>query len=173
MSDDIEGALVALRMAMQVEKDGHWFYHGAAERSHDARTKALFSSLADDEVQHLHWIEAQHEALLQDGQWLDTASDLPKAESAEGKHPSIFSREQLEQGVSAYTSELSALRQAYLLEKDAVAFYAKAAAETDDPHGQTMYHRLTAWERKHQQVLETEYKFLVGQFKTEMGFAPF
>lgn len=173
MAGEIEGNLLALRIAMQMEKDGHQFYLSAADKSDDSRTKAIFSTLANDEVQHLHWLKAQYEGLLQDKQWPSTAGDVPRVEFAEGEPTPIFSQERLTEEVSIYTSELSALRQAYLLEKDAVAFYAKAATETNDPHGQAMYQALAAWEQEHQQVLETEYKFLAEQFKTQMGFAPF
>jgi rubrerythrin len=62
---------------------------------------------------------------------------------------------------------------AYLIEKNAVAFYTKAARETEDTVGSAMYQDLAKWEGTHQRVLEREYQFLANRFKLDMGFAPF
>lgn len=62
---------------------------------------------------------------------------------------------------------------AYLIEKNAVEFYTKAARETDDPAGKAMYEELAGWEKGHQQMLEEEYRLLADRFKLDMGFAPF
>jgi rubrerythrin len=85
----------------------------------------------------------------------------------------IFSREALREDISVYTSELSALRMAFLMEKDAVAFYSKAASETDDPDGKAMYEYLVGMEEEHQQILEEEYNALAMEFWATMGFEPF
>jgi rubrerythrin len=83
------------------------------------------------------------------------------------------SRERVEQNVVAYTSDLSALRVAYLIEKDAVDFYRRAARETDDPNGKRIFLDLVKMEEGHLALLQGEYDFLRGQFQTAMGFAPF
>ena len=93
---------------------------------------------------------------------------LPPVEGAP-----IFSRERVEQNIVAYTSDLSALRVAYLIEKDAVDFYRRAARETDDPNGKRIYLDLARMEESHLALLQGEYDFLRGQFQTAMGFAPF
>jgi rubrerythrin len=73
----------------------------------------------------------------------------------------------------AYTSELSALRMAYLIEKDAVDFYTHAADQTSDVNGRRMFLDLVKMEQGHLDLLEGEYSFLRGQFQTAMGFSPF
>ncbi|MGB9300675.1 MAG: rubrerythrin family protein, partial [Anaerolineae bacterium] len=72
-----------------------------------------------------------------------------------------------------YTSDLSALRMAFLIEKDAVAFYTRAAAETEDRDGKEMYERLVEMETEHQRILEEEYNALAKEFWGNMGFEPF
>jgi rubrerythrin len=170
---DLQSALVALDVAIQTERDGREFYLRAAERSRDGGGKVLFVSLADDELEHLRLLESQREALVGEGQWLppskleeDTTPDI-----AEGVP--LFSRERLAENVSAYTSDLSALRLAFLIEKDAVAFYTRAAAETEDGHGKEVYRRLAEMETEHQRILEEEYNALAKAFRSEMGFEPF
>jgi rubrerythrin len=166
-------AIGALRMAIRVEQNGYRFYRRAAEETDDPKGKELFNGLADDEVAHESILKTRLEALERDGKWKDVAAEEWPSESSFDEEQPIFSRERIEEGVHDYTTELSALRMAYLIEKNAVAFYTKAARETEDPVGKAMYQDLVDWEKSHQRVLEQEYRFLAERFKLDMGFAPF
>ena len=144
---DLRSALTALDVAIQTEKDGLEFYRRAAERTSDPGGKVLFASLADDELEHLRLLEPQREALTRDGHW------LPRSKTGEEAHPTkvegapIFSREAVGVDINSHTSDLSALRMAFLIEKDAVAFYTKAAAETEDENGRAMTSAWRRWRR--------------------------
>jgi rubrerythrin len=170
---DLKGALVALDVAIQTEKDGREFYERAAARTGDAGGRVLFMSLADDELEHLRILESQRESLVSDGRWLSSR------ETEEQPRPSvlagvpIFSRQSVAEKVNEHTSELSALRMALLIEKDSVAFYSKAAQETEDPEGRSMYARLVEMEKEHQRILDEEYTALSKEFWHTMGFEPF
>jgi rubrerythrin len=173
MEEDIGKAIGALKMAIRVEQNGYRFYRRAAEETDDPKGKQLFNSLAEDEEAHESILKSRLKALERDGEWKDVgAEEWPGESPFTGEDP-IFSRERIEKGVEDYTSELSALRMAYLIEKNAFEFYTKAARETEDPVGKAMYQDLADWEKNHQSVLETEYRFLADQFKLDMGFAPF
>ena len=173
MDAEVERAIGALRMAMRIEQNGYRFYRRAAGETNDPKAKAFFTGLAEDEVAHEAVLRTRLRALEEDGAWLPVAEDeWPTGGPRSGAEP-IFSQKRLEEGVSDYTSELSALRMAYLIEKNAVEFYNKAARETTDPAGRAMYEDLAAWEKVHQRVLEEEYRFLADRFKLDMGFAPF
>lgn len=169
----LHSALMVVDLAIQTEKDGREFYLGAAQKTRDPQGKTLFASLAEDELDHLRLLEAQREALTKEKRWLPHTAQPQEARPAEFKGAPIFSREALDQGVNTYTSELSALRMAYLIEKDAVAFYSRAASETDDPGGKALYEYLVGMENDHQRILEQEYGALSKQFWTSMGFEPF
>ena len=170
---DLRSALTALDVAIQTEKDGLEFYRRAAERTSDPGGKVLFASLADDELEHLRLLEPQRVALIRDGHW------LPRSKTGEEAHPTkvegapIFSREAVGVDINSHTSDLSALRMAFLIEKDAVAFYTKAAAETEDENGRAMYERLAEMEKEHQRLLGEEYDVLAKDFWGTMGFEPF
>ncbi len=168
-----QSALMALDVAIQTEKDGRDFYKRAAERSSDPGGKLLFASLADDELEHLRLLESQRKALAAEGQWLSSPRPDQRARSAKIEGAPLFSREAVTSNVNAYTSELSALRLAFLMEKDAVVFYTRAAAETVDPDGKAMYERLVEMEKEHQRILEEEYNALAKEFWRTMGFEPF
>lgn len=171
--EELASALMALGIAIQTEKDGREFYKRAAGKTDDRGGKILFTSLADDELDHLRLLETQKEALLQEGRWLPESETGAQTRPTKVEGAPIFSREAVAEDINAYTSELSALRMAYLIEKDAVAFYSRAASETEDPHGKAMYEWLVAMEKEHQRILQEEYNALAKQFWTTMGFEPF
>jgi rubrerythrin len=173
MDMDVKKALGALRMAIRVEQNGYRFYRRAAEETDDPRGKALFSRLAEEEVAHESILRARLDALERERTWTAVSDEEWPDEGPFAEGEPIFSRQRLDEDVHDYTSELSALRMAYLIEKNAVAFYTKAARQTDDPVGRGMYQDLADWEKTHQRILEQEYQFLANRFKLDMGFAPF
>jgi len=162
-------ALAVLQMAIQTEIDGHGFYTRFAEQTEDPDARVMFERLAQDEVMHLELLRNVKDTLEENGQWIEYEEvQLPPVNGAP-----IFSRERVEQNIVAHTSDLSALRVAYLIEKDAVDFYGQAARQTDDPHGKRIYLELVKMEESHLALLQGEYEFLRAQFQTAMGFAPF
>ena len=166
---DLDASLAALEMAIQTEIDGYTFYQTFAERTEDQNAQAVFRRLAQDEVMHLELLRNTKAVLEDSGQWTNVASL-----GTEGPRGApIFSRERVRQNVVAYTSDLSALRIAYLIEKDAVDFYSRAAEQTSDPNGKGMFLELVKMEQGHLDLLEGEYNFLRGQFQMAMGFSPF
>jgi rubrerythrin len=165
----MDATLAALQMAIQTEIDGYNFYQQFAEQTEDPNARAMFEQLAQDEVMHLELLRNTKAMLEESGEW--AAYKGVSLDLVEGAP--IFSRERVEQNVVAYTSDLSALRVAFLIEKDAVDFYTRAADETDDPNGERMFRDLVKMEQGHLRLLEGEYNFLRGQFQAAMGFSPF
>ena len=170
---ELESALLALDVAIQTEKDGREFYKRAAENTTDPGGRILFTSLADDELEHLGLLESQRQALAKEGHWQPGSDAEWREPPARVEGVPVFSRAALAENVNAYTSDLSALRMAFLIEKDAVAFYTKAAANTEDPGTKEMYQRLVEMEKEHQRILEEEYEALANEFWSTMGFEPF
>ncbi len=169
MTEHLKEALLALDMAIQTERDGREFYLKAAAATQHEGGRTLFARIADDELGHEVMLQARKRALLSEGRW------LPFREEAKASVPStpIFAKPLDAGELNAYTSDLSALRIAYLRERDAVEFYTRAAERADDAEGKKMYRALAEMEQAHQDALETEYKLLSEQFKAVMGFSPF
>ena len=166
---ELEAALAALQMGIQTEIDGYDFYVKFAAQTEDPGARAIFERLAQDEVMHLELLRNARAALEESGAWTEYKG-LPSS-PVEGAP--IFSRDRVEENVVTYTSDLSALRVAYLIEKDAVDFYRRAAQETDDTNGKRMYLDLVKMEEGHLALLQGEYDYLRNQFQMAMGFAPF
>jgi rubrerythrin len=123
---EIDATLAALQMAMQTEIDGHSFYQRCAVATEDENARRMFARLAQDEVMHLELLRSTMAMLQEGGEWAVyqgmTWDEL-------GGAP-IFSRERVRQNLTAYTSDLSALRVAYLIEKDAVNFSRRSRSRT-------------------------------------------
>jgi rubrerythrin len=165
----LDATLAALQMAIQTEIDGYNFYQRFSEKTQDPNARSMFQRLARDEVMHLELLR-NNKAMLEDrGDWVEYQGALPDA--VEGAP--IFSRERVKQNIVAYTSDLSALRVAYRIEKDAVDFYTRAAQQTHDPNGKQIFLSLAKMEQGHLELLQGEYDFLRDQFQMAMGFAPF
>jgi len=165
----IDSTLAALRVAIQTEIDGHNFYQRCAGATQDDSARQMFERLARDEIMHLELLRNTMTMLQESGEW----ADYRALAWDEVNGAPIFSRERVRQNVSAYTSDLSALRVAYLIEKDAVDFYTRAASEVENQNGRRMFSDLVRMEASHLHLLEREYGFLRDQFQHAMGFAPF
>jgi rubrerythrin len=166
---ELDAMLAALQMGIQTEIDGYNFYQKFAERTDDPNARAMFERLANDEAMHLELLRNNKAMLEATGEWSQYNEVARKPVTG----APIFSRERVAQNVVAYTSDLSALRVAYLIEKDAIEFYSHAAEKTQDPNGRGMFLDLAEMEKGHLDLLKGEYDFLLGQFQTTMGFAPF
>jgi rubrerythrin len=168
MADSRASAQLALEVGIQTEKDGRAFYLNASQNTHDPDGRALFARLADDELKHLALLEGQLASLRQTGGW------LPKIAPAPGKASrTVFDRKLSSAELNDLTSDLSALRVAFLIEQDAIAFYTRAGQRTDDPSGKKMFASLVAMEQSHYDLLSGEYNLLSEQYKYVMGFEPF
>ncbi|MGD2104768.1 MAG: ferritin family protein [Anaerolineae bacterium] len=173
MESEIRKARGALLMAIRIEQNGYRFYRRAAEETSDPNAKQMFEGLAQDEVAHESILRTRLKALEREGAWKTVGEEEWPDEGVRGQAETVFSSGRPEDEVHDYTSDLSAVRMAFLIEKNAVEFYSKAARETSDPVGKEMYQDLADWEKRHQRMLEREYKFLSDRFKLDMGFAPF
>ena len=96
---DLQSALLALDVAIQTEKDGREFYKRAAENTADPGGKVLFTSLADDELEHLDLLESQREALAKAGHWQPGSDAERRERPARVEGAPVFSRAALAENV--------------------------------------------------------------------------
>ncbi len=164
---DMQKIETILGLAIQTEMDGYEFYMQAAGRTADPAGQRLFRSLAADELEHRQLLETQLMAVQAGEGWSAHATLIAT------EHTPIFQPERLQQEVSAYTAELSALRMALLIEADAVTFYSQAAEAVGDEQARQLFRDLVRMEEGHRAALQREYDVLMEQFRGVMGFAPF
>ncbi|MCL5074653.1 MAG: ferritin family protein [Chloroflexi bacterium] len=168
MPDDLEEDFIALQTAMQIERDGYAFYTSVATTTADAQGKAVFRTLAEDELSHLRTLESAYQSLAEVKRWppleqgiadrkVRTPPIFPKAEKGEDDiTPTSTSAPARGEG----DHELSALRRGIQAERDSIAFYTEAAAQASDPSGKVMYQYLIEEEEGHLLILQGEYDYL-------------
>ncbi len=148
-------ALPALRQGIRLEQDGYKFYPEAAERTADPRGREMFRSLADDEKLHLRIVQDQYEGLSAGKGWVSFPQAMERrpepdfvelSRAVEGEKTidldkPLFApeREALEKPIGVEASDTDALLFALQIENERYELYRKAAIETADPAGKTMY----------------------------------
>jgi len=165
--------LVAIDVAIQIEKGGRDFYRRAAATAEDGGGRVLFAFLADAEAEHLEILKAYRQSLDRDGrrpssQGMEEARQPPVEDGLP-----LYSRLSLRQDAGAYIPDLLALRVGLLIEEAASAFYDRAAARSARADDKSLYQKLLNMETEHHRILEEEYNDLARDFSRVLGFAPF
>jgi len=154
-------ALQALKQALRLEREGRDFYLKAAERTLDEKGKAMFLSLADDERIHAETIGRQIESLEKEGVFMSLAlAEIPRIDLDKPLFPPT--REAAAERIGADPDEVQALHLGIENEIRTFDLYRNAARETDDPWGERMYTWLAAAERRHFELLMSNYESLIS-----------
>jgi rubrerythrin len=156
-----DAAMLALQEALDLEQRGQSFYEQAAKRTVDEKGKAMFRSLADDEVLHADMIQRQIDALNGGQGWqaLGVAAqgevDLDTPLFPKGKAG-------LKKAVQPDANDLDALLFGLKIESDSFDLYQREAKAATDTNAKEMYEYLAAVERTHFNLLMTNYESLSG-----------
>jgi rubrerythrin len=162
-------AEVILR-AIQTEADGYQFYSLAARNVSDPKGKDVFETLAQEELGHGRFLQAQREALQKTGQ-VDESIKLGPRAPLEGPNP-IFSND-IKGRLKTAQFEMSALSIGLQLELSSEENYRKQAERVSDPKVRAFFLELAAWESGHYQALLKQQETLKDDFWAQGGFAPF
>lgn len=157
-----------LKLAEKFEIDGYRFY---SERKKEVKSKAvadIFDHLAIMEKEHTAFIRK----LMEDLETGREISDLPN----ETQNP--FSQRYEDQKLDVTTAEddlmdLSVLRMAYLIEKDFVEFYARAAKREENAEVRKVLNLLSTWEEGHRKLIERQMEAIMERNNLDLGFYPF
>jgi len=154
--------LKVLKEAINVETDGYHFYQAAAARIKDRKVKAVFRSLAQDELDHRNVLEGLHQAIRDKTKFKLMRKGHGKKLAVRSKSP-IFSAG-FKKKIKEEHFELSALRIGQLLERNSQEFYSKHAKRSRNRDLKSLFNFLTEWEKDHLKVLIQQERFLGGKF---------
>ena len=162
MSEHPTGLAAILSKAMQLERDGHAFYLAAAEQTQAEAGRAMFLSLAKDELHHLEILDRVYRSWLGEGIW-----PSPEELALEGSRrwPVFPPPGQAAEVVTPRTSELDALRQGIAAEEASIALYQQGQDTAPTSLAKELYGYLVAQEEGHRTILQGEYDHL-----TQTGF---
>jgi rubrerythrin len=153
--------LKVVKEAINVEKDGYHFYQTAAARIRDDKGKAVFRSLAQDELDHWQVLEGLQQAIK-------TKTKFKFTHKGQGKKPAVRSKSPIfsagfKSKIKEDHFEMSALRIGQLLERNSMEFYGKHAKKTKNRDLKALFNFLVAWEKDHLQALVQQERFLKGK----------
>lgn len=160
----------ALQHAIKAERQGHDFYMMAAHTTEDAKGKKIFETLAKEELDHMHFLHGQFEAISRSGK-PDPQLKLGTKIDLQGAFP-IFS-EGIKARIHGAHYEMTALSIGIQLELDAMNFYKGEADTNPDPVIKGFFLELAEWERGHYQALLNQETSLKEDYWSDAGFAPF
>jgi rubrerythrin len=154
-------ALTALETAMEVERQGKAFYEEAAERVQDPMGKAVFQTLARDEIEHLRLLQAEYETIDSAQEWMG----LDEAKACELQTPlKVFpDKRDAAMAIAPDATDLDALKLAMEFEQKGYDSYVKAGEETNDPNGKEVFEFLAKQENSHYVFLQKTYDYLTSE----------
>jgi rubrerythrin len=151
-----------LKEAIKVEMDGYHFYNSAATRTKDSKGKAVFRSLAQDELDHRNVLLGLHKA-IKDNTDFKLERKRHKSKVTKRSKSPIFSTE-FKKKIKEDNFELSVLRIGQLLERNAMDFYNRHAKGSKHKEIKSLFNFLAEWEKDHLQALIQQERFLGGKF---------
>lgn len=150
-----------LKEAINVEMDGYHFYQTAATRTKDSKGKAVFSSLAQDELDHKNVLQGLQQA-IKDKIDFKLERKRHKSKATKRSKSPIFSAE-FKRKIKEDNFELSVLRIGQLLERNAMEFYRRHAKGSKHKETKSLFNFLAEWEKDHLNALVQQEQFLRGK----------
>jgi rubrerythrin len=149
ISKEIENAI---KGAIKLEIDGKKFFEHAAEVTAVDRGKKMFQWLAAEEVKHLETFSKLFTTILKTDDWKKHIfADEIKGEALLIKKLEENMKQEGSKG------EVEALRIGMELERDAIEFFQKAAAATDDAKAAKIFTEISEEEKFHYDMLEAQH----------------
>jgi rubrerythrin len=170
MEDKRKALAEGLLKAIKAERYGHDFYLMAARSTEDEKGKKVFETLAQEEAEHMAFLKAQYQSILETGK-PDDSVKLGKQADLSGMSP-IFS-EKLRERISEANFEMTSLSIGIQLEHDAMEYYRSQSEASDESSMKSFYAQLSDWEKGHYQALLTQQEELREDYWSAGGFSPF
>lgn len=141
--------LMAVRMAMEAEKDAYQSYSKAAKMTKNPMGRDMFQQLSEFEMNHYQKLKELYQLLSEKGEWILYSGTSFK------KKPSVLKVVKPKGGEQL--SDMDALKIAIKAEKKAQAYYRSMVELTKDTRGKNMYKRLADEEALHEKILNDQY----------------
>ncbi len=144
-------------IAIQMETDGVKFYSELADKTLHPMGKAMFRSFVEDEKSHLKRLRT-----LLSGHGAKDQTTEKSPVNPRKRLITVFTQmgDEMKKKVNASTNDIGAVKLAMELEEKGMAFYEKAARETQDIMDRDTYRFLADEEKVHFSILKNTLEFL-------------
>lgn len=143
----------AIKIAINLEKNGRKFYMQAAEKSTSESGKKIFTMLAQEEVLHLATFEKMLRTISQAKPWRELIKDYPQARQV----PVFNVKGSVKDVPRERADELEAIRMAMKQERKAIDFFDKVAHLASDETTQKVFDFVRQQEVYHYDLLQAQY----------------
>ncbi len=150
--EDFHEEMNDLVLGLKKEKECRDFYDQAVEQVSDPRAKALYRWFAKAENERIGGLEAVRLAAQASQAWTKGLAEQVQAVDTRAGEPPQFDPAS---GGKPGSAEVTTLRQAIELEKEAASIYFTAAQRSREPNIRAFYRYLAPSEGKHNRLLES------------------
>jgi len=150
--------LNALEIALENETKEREFYLANAERTANPLGKAMFESIAAEELDHYERLKKLHDAWQKDGSWPETVPLKVKETNIRKVLASVVDK--TADIPPADDDDLAALQKAIEFEARGVEFYRHLSSRLSDPKEQKFFSLLAGIEEEHYRSLKETEEFL-------------
>jgi rubrerythrin len=147
----------AMKTAIDMEKSGHKFFTEAAEKVRHEVGRKLFTRLAAEEIGHMRTFEKIFTEVSGGTDWKDAIGSVEAS-----KRVPYFDEARKEFKAEDLSVELSYLKKALDLERNAMQFFEKAVTEAESPEAQEVFRRILEEEQGHYDLIQAEIDSING-----------
>jgi rubrerythrin len=140
-----------IKEAIKLEIRGREFFNHAAELTHNAHGKKMFTRLAEEEVKHLEAFSRLFSAVIQSDEWKTFVKDEVQKGKSEVVEGLVARMKRAES-----QSEVEALRIGMELELKAIDFFKGFAGKGADPTAKEIFVKIADEERFHYDLLQAQ-----------------
>lgn len=148
-----------MTQAIKLEKDGHTFYLKIADMVKDENGQRMFRQLAEDEVNHLKYIERQYEA-LRAGQGWSAIPEMDKVETLDAVSLVFPPEKEALAELPSDPTEEDALLFALGVEDKSFQLYYNSSKIATDEQAKMLFAQLASAEHTHFNILMQRYEGL-------------
>lgn len=142
----------ALEVAIQNEAREREFYLKHMERTSNPHGKAMFASIADDELEHMKRLQDLHKRLLIEGRWPETIPLEVKGTEVRSIMKKLV--DSVDTSSKVDSDDIEAVKVAIEFEAKGEAFYGDLRDRVDNAMEKRFFDLLATMEREHRLSLE-------------------
>ena len=145
----------AIETALSFEKKVHAQYEAEAKNADDATAKKIFTTLAQEELGHVAYLESRLGEWQKDGRLSPEKLRTVLPSAARIRAGIGRTRAAVRKDVGSHDAELASLYRALAAEDETSAFYRKMVRELP-PEGQSLFSRFLEIEDGHAAIVQAE-----------------
>ncbi|MEI6580103.1 MAG: ferritin family protein [Eubacteriales bacterium] len=160
-----------IKTAILNEMESMEFYKMAAEKAGDSEIKSAFLELSAEEELHMNWLKEIYKSLEQNAKENAEFSFKNYVNSNGKKSAGVLKLSN--KVLASATITVAVYGIAINMEKAAVEFYQKLAAETSVPMLKELCENLSEWENGHIEQFSAVYDTMMNSWWDDQGFSPY